>query len=89
MPWAADHWRALEACYELPPGWCIVTDARITRRKYFHFIVAPDRTIKYRSRLLWECIEWLAEEEISTAALIDGDAALTGPRLSVTLTVEK
>jgi len=45
-------------------GWVIYTDAQLTRRKRYHCIVSPKNAFTFKSKDLWDCIEWLAAEEI-------------------------
>lgn len=53
-----------------PKCWTLVVDARITRRKYYHFIVSPEGRVRFRSMFLWECIEYARSEAISALRLL-------------------
>lgn len=45
-----------------PEFWCITVDRYITRRKLFHIVSNPQGEIMFRSRLLGDCIAYLAAE---------------------------
>lgn len=52
------------------PGWLIVCDEQLTRRKFFHCVVNPADECVFISRHLWECIEWLVAEDVEVYQLI-------------------
>lgn len=56
------------------PGWVIVADCLITRRKYFHLLMGPDGRTHYRSRLLCDVVAYLAAEEVDAYTLTFADA---------------
>ena len=44
----------------ISPRWSVWPDQRITRRKYFHLVVNPQGRTEFRSRLIAECLDYLA-----------------------------
>ena len=44
--------------------WAIHCDWWITRRKRYHVVVNPDGIIEWKARLLGECIEYLAAQDV-------------------------
>lgn len=68
-------------------SWHIVTDCRLTRRKYYHAVIGPDGTDRFRSRILWDCVEYLDAEGVSEYQLVAG--ALTGSEQVEALNVSK
>lgn len=52
------------------PLWRIVTDARITRRKYYHCVQLPTGETVFKSRLFEEAVEFLRGTGQKQAALL-------------------
>ena len=48
----------------MPTGWTIHCDRLITRRKRYHSVVNPQGLVEFKSRLLGECIEYLAAQDV-------------------------
>lgn len=46
-------------------GWAIIVDYQVTRRKRYHQVWAPDRSVPFMSYRFWECVEYLAAEGIN------------------------
>ena len=53
--------------------WVIWVDCVITKRKRFHCVFDPADEEKFRSRVLWDCIEWLEAEEVEVYWLLASD----------------
>lgn len=56
--------------------WQIVTDNLLTRRKRYHAVMTPLGDCAFKSRVLWDCVEYLDAEGVREYVLRNG--ALTG-----------
>lgn len=50
--------------------WIIYCDRWITRRKRYHSVINPEGVVEWKSRLLGECIEYLAAQDILEYQLV-------------------
>ena len=58
---------------EASGGWAIVTDVRITRRKYYHFVLEPTGQHVFNSRHFWQCVEYLDGEGVEEYMLLPAE----------------
>lgn len=56
--------------------WSIITDCQLTRRKRYHAVENPQGEPVFKSRLFWDCVEYLdaegVEEYLVEAGAVEG-----------------
>jgi hypothetical protein len=57
------------------PGWSILTDCLLTRRKRYHAVFTPDGDPVFKSRLFWDCVEYLDAIEVGEYYVANGALA--------------
>lgn len=57
----------------MTPGWSIITDLPITRRKRRHAVISPAGANVFQSWLLWDCFQWLDAEGVTSYTLRASD----------------
>lgn len=50
--------------------WVLHLDRWITRRKRYHIVTAPDGAVMFRSRIVGECLLYLAAEDVECYAVV-------------------
>lgn len=64
--------------------WRIWLDVRITRRKAYHIVKDAQGVSQFRSRILSECLAWLAAEGVEDYVLVPDTRDVRPVRCSAT-----
>lgn len=68
-------------------SWTILTDCPLTRRKRAHAVFTPEGHPVFKSRILWDCVEYLDAIEVEEYKLEPG--ALSGREVVKRLNARK